>query len=352
MTRVIVCTLCVAAGIAAADPAPAVPGEKAGTDETLQIGATSDRPWANGVPDSEQKAALALFREANVLLNDGLFARAADQYRAALKHWDHPAIHYNLALALVNLDQPVDASEHLTLSVKFGEAPLQSKEKLDHARELQVLLDKEIADVEVSCDKKGAKVTVDGKEAFLAPGHFKTRVRVGRHTFVAEKQGYQTRINAPYIGPGEHFRIELKLFTAEELTRYHRRWKATWMPFAVGGAGLLVGFAGALFESSAQSSYRQYDQKVATCNEMTGGNLGCAPSASLTDLRSSGDSKRTIGFVMYGVAGATVVTAGVLYWLNRPDPYQIRPEDLQGEKLTVVPVIAPGFAGTSLLGRF
>jgi hypothetical protein len=334
-------------------PTPTPPGEKAGTDETLQTGtAVGDRPWATGVSEAEQKAALVLFREANRLLNDGLFAAAADRYRAALKHWDHPAIHYNLALALVNLDQPVDAYENLQLSVKFGDGPLQSKEKFDHARELQVVLEKSIADVEVSCDKKGAKVTVDGKEAFVAPGSFKTRVRTGRHTFVAEKAGYQTRINAPFIGPGEHFRIELRLFTAEELTRYHRKWQATWMPFAVGGAGLLVGFVGALFENSAQSSYRQYDQKVATCNEMTGGNLGCTPTAELTDLRSSGDSKRTTGFVMYGIAGATIATGAVLYWLNRPDAYQIRPEDLQTEKLTVAPVVAPGFAGTVVQGRF
>src|SRR5690242_10179543 len=200
--------LCAAIGVAAADapPPPTPKDEKAGVDETLNNGAGT-RPWAAGVSDGEQKAALAEFRKANLLLNDGLFARAADGYRAALKHWDHPAIHYNLALALLNLDQPVEAYDHLQVSMKFGDAPLQSKEKFDHAHELQVVLEKEIADVEVSCDKKGAKVTVDGKEAFVAPGHFKTRVRVGKHQFTAEKQGYQTRINAPYIGPGEHFRI-------------------------------------------------------------------------------------------------------------------------------------------------
>ncbi len=32
--------------------------------------------------------------------------KAAEKYREALALWDHPAIHYNLALALLNLDQP------------------------------------------------------------------------------------------------------------------------------------------------------------------------------------------------------------------------------------------------------
>src|SRR5438128_85746 len=115
MTRFIAITMWVATAVAQAQPAPepAPKGEKAGTDETLQTGtAAAERPWAHGVAEAEQKAALGLFREANILLNDGLFARAADQYRAALKHWDHPAIHYNLALALVNLDQPVDAFDN------------------------------------------------------------------------------------------------------------------------------------------------------------------------------------------------------------------------------------------------
>jgi hypothetical protein len=56
--------------------------------------------------------------------------------------------------------------------------------------------------------------------------------------------------------------------------------------------------------------------------------------------------------VLYGVGAATIVTAGVLWWVNRPDPYTIRPEELQNEKVTVAPVVAPGFAGTAVMGRF
>jgi hypothetical protein len=322
--------------------------EKAGTNETLQNGGDA-RPWANAVSAAEQKAATEFFHAGNEMLNNGLFAKASEQYREALKHWDHPAIHYNLALALMNLDQPIDAYENLSVSIKFGEAPLQSKDKFDHAKDYLLLLDKQIADVEVSCDKPGAKVTVDGKEAFVAPGSFKTRVRVGKHTFVAEKQGYTTRINAPYVGPGEHFRIELKLFTAEELTRYHRKWDATWMPYAVIGGGVLVGFVGGLLELSAQSSYRQYDTKVNECNM---DNSGCAATSSLTDLRSSGDSKKTMGIVGYGVGAGAVAVGALLAWINRPQAYQIRAEDLPQEKTAVAPVISPGFTGAVVMGRF
>lgn len=355
MTKLIAITLCMAVATAAAQPAPDAPkkgtDEKAGKDETLQNGG-SERPWASGVSDSEQKAALASFRDGNVSLNDGLFAKASEHYRAALQHWKHPAIHYNLALAQMNLDQPVEAYDNFKASLVFGAAPLQSQDKFDRAKDYLLLLEKEIADVEVSCDKPGAKVSVDGKPVFTAPGNFKTRVRVGRHTFVAEKAGYTTRINAPYVGAGEHFRIELKLYTADELTRYRRKWSATWMPYAVIGGGLAIGFAGGLFELSAQSSYREYDHKVATCNI---NNMGCANDGSLKSIRDSGDTKKTLGYVGYGVAAGAIVVGGVLAYLNRPESYQIRAEDLPGEKedkISVAPIVTPSFAGGMVQGHF
>ena len=50
----------------------------------------------------------------------------------------------------------------------------------------------------------GDGTEVFGKLEFLQrTGTFKARVRIGRHTFVADKRGYTTRINAPFIGPGE-----------------------------------------------------------------------------------------------------------------------------------------------------
>jgi hypothetical protein len=354
MKKLIVVALCAGVGIAAADDAPQKPdkpNEKAGKDETLQNGGDV-RPWAQGVSAAEQQAALKLFHDGNVSLNDGLFAKAADNYREALKHWDHPAIHYNLALAQMNLDQTIDAYDNMQAAVKFGEAPLQSKDKFDNARQYIVLLEKQVASVSVACDKKGAKVSLDGKEVFVAPGKFETRVLTGKHQFVAEKQGYTTRINAPYIGPGEKFRIELKLYTAEELTRYHRKWNATWVPWTVMGAGALIAFGGALSEFSANSTYDQYDHKIALCNM---NNQGCASTKELTDLKSSGDSKKTLGFVGYGVGAGAILIGAALAYINRPEAYQIRAEDLQDDKqVSVTPIITPDGtgAGAAVQGHF
>ncbi len=340
-----------------AKPAETKTTEKAGVDESLQTGG-DERPWARGVSAEQKAAALKAFHEGNLQLNDGLFVKAVEQYRTALEHWDHPAVHYNLALALLNLDQPIEVYDSLEKAIQFGPAPLE-KEKYEHAKEYMLLVEKQLAFIDVSCAKAGARVAIDGKEVFTAPGSYKARVRIGKHTFVAEKPGYATGLDAPFIGPGETFRIELKLYTADELTRYKRAWNRTWIPYTVIGGGVLVGLVAGVLEASASSSYRDFDARIARCNAATGSNGGCdVHSPDIAALRGSGDTKRTLGYVGYGVAGAAVVTGAALVYLNRNQAYQISSDDYRREQLrrpspvTVTPIVAPDLAGAMVLGQF
>ena len=86
--------------------------------------AKPERPWADNVAEDAQKQAMQLFEEGNKLFEDSQHAAALAKYREALKVWDHPAIRYNAAVALINLDQPLVAYENLELALKYGEAPL------------------------------------------------------------------------------------------------------------------------------------------------------------------------------------------------------------------------------------
>src|SRR5437879_5618527 len=90
------------------EPRPSAPAVSAQAQSELPGSRAAERPWVRGVPAAEQKVALDLFREGNTLLKESLFVQAAAKYREALRHWNHPGIHYNLALALLNLDQPVE----------------------------------------------------------------------------------------------------------------------------------------------------------------------------------------------------------------------------------------------------
>ena len=343
-------------------PAPAPP-DKGTSNESLQEGGDA-RPWAAGVSAENQKKALELFREGNQAHNDGLFVKAVDIYRAALKHWDHPAIHYNMALSLTNLEKPIEVEAELQASIKYGAGPLE-KGKYEHAKQSLLLIEQQLATIEVSCQKEGARVSVDNKEVFVVeagkPNVYKARVRIGKHTFVAEKPGYATGLDAPFIGPGETFRIELKLYTAEELTRYKRRWNAKWVPYAVMGGGVVAGAVGFALARSAQSSYDDFDTAVRKCNEQLGPNGGCATMDANLDLRDSGDSKKTMAYVGYGIAGAAILTGGVLLYLNRSQAYQISSDDYRREqlekeraagKVTITPVVSPDLAGAMVFGRF
>nr|MBA3818136.1 hypothetical protein [Deltaproteobacteria bacterium] len=342
-------------------PAPTDAAAPAANESLTQGG--DERPWAAGVPAERQQVALRLFRQGNQHHNDGLFVKAVALYREALKSWDHPAIHYNLALSLTNLDQPIEVERSLQQSIRFGAAPLE-KGKFEHAKQSLLLIEKQLATIEVSCHKAGARVSIDNREVFVVkagePNVYKARVQIGKHTFVAEKPGYATGLDAPFIGPGETFRIELKLYTAEELTRYKRRWNATWMPYAVLGGGVVAGIVGGVLSISAQASYDDFDAAVQRCNDDGGMNGGCdANSPGLTDLRDSGDSKRSLGYVGYGIAGVAVVTGAVLLYLNRSTAYQISSDEYRREQLdkdrsrvSVTPIVAPGMAGAMVESRF
>jgi tetratricopeptide (TPR) repeat protein len=323
--------------------------EKAGVNESLEKG--NANPWVVGVTVAEQQAALVAFRDGNLQLNDGLFVNAVTRYREALKHWNHPAIHYNLSLALLNLDQPIEVFEELNKALQYGAAPLE-KDKYDHAKDYLLLVEKQLADIEVSCDKVGAKVSVDGKEVFTAPGKFSEKIRVGKHTFHAVKEGHNARIVAPYIGPGEKYRIELKVYTVDDTTRYRTKWHNTWFPYVVLGAGAAVGLVAGGLELSAQSSYDQFNTKVAACNTMAAGCPTGTPG--VISLRDSGDTKRTLGYVGYGVAGAALATGAVLLWINRRQAYQITPEELEAAPppIAIAPLVSPEAVGAMVQGHF
>src|SRR5947209_7866588 len=113
-------------------PRSSAPAVSTQAQSELPGNRAAERPWSRGVAAVEQKAALELFREGNALLKESLFVQAAAKYREALAHWNHPGIHYNLALALLNLDQPVEVYRQLEAALIYGPAPLDA-DKYEHA---------------------------------------------------------------------------------------------------------------------------------------------------------------------------------------------------------------------------
>jgi hypothetical protein len=342
-----VCALALSAqGVWAQAPAPAPKAPPAQTDLGANAPQAQQRPWAKAVSPAEQKLATDLFREGNNLLKESLFVQAASKYREALRHWNHPGIHYNLALALLNLDQPVEVFTQLEEAMKYGDAPLDA-DKFEHASRYKALIEKQLARVEVTCERDATVVTMDGQQIFIGPGRYEALVRAGQHSFVAQKMGYLTTQKTPTLEPGSKTTVDLQMFTADDLTRYKRRWPQ-WMPYVVLGGGVLLAGLGGILHWQASESYKSYDSGVQQCS-MANMNLGCMPNGGLAGKKSTGDNLQIGAFLLYGVGGAAVAAGVVLAALNRARPYRVNPES---DKLSIAPLIAPGAGGLSVTVRF
>ncbi|RKH63064.1 hypothetical protein D7W81_21160 [Corallococcus aberystwythensis] len=301
-----------------------------------------DRPWAKGISKTDQDASLALFGEGNALLKESIFVQAVEKYRQALGRWDHPAIHYNLALALMNLDQPVEVHEHLMAALRFGPAPLE-KEKYEYARSYKTLVEKQLARVDITCATPGATVTMDGQPLFVAPGRYEGLVRPGAHSIVATMAGYVPSDQSRTLLPGETTALDLKLFTSDDLIRYKRRWSAA-MPWLVMGAGVAVAGGSAFLHLQSRDHFAAFESGISDCG-------GCVPPTAVADERSQGRLMQTGAIAGYAVGGAVLVTGAVLAVLNQPKPYRIEPGQ-EAATVQVTPLLGAGSGGAVATFRF
>ncbi len=314
----------------------------------------SDRPWAAGVSAERQEAALKYLQEGNSLLKESLFVEAAKVYRQALAEWDHPGIHYNLALALLNMDQPVEVFQHLEAAVKFGADPLDP-EKLDHAKSYLRLVEKQVASVDIHCEVDGAQVTLDGATLFRAPGHYQGLVRAGTHTVTASKPGFTSTSVTEDLAFDKPTVMNLRLYTSADLIGYRRRYPI-WRPVAVAAFGGVLLATGAIFTLQAQKNINAFDNSATMVCPAS----GCAttdPSyAGLNDLRNRASTYKTLAAISY-IAGGTIAAAGVmLLIMDRSIPYRVDPEaehrDVASASPSLAPFVAPGMAGLAAAGRF
>jgi tetratricopeptide (TPR) repeat protein len=321
------------AGNAAAQPAP------------------GPRPWAAGVSQADQKAAIDLFNEGNGLLRDAIFPKAAEKYREALGHWDHPAIYYNLALALVNLDQPIEMYRALEKAMQYGAAPID-QDKFDRAKSLKITVEKTLANVEYTVDVDGAKMVFNGKEVFTGPGTWKQLIPAGEHSVTVRADGYVTSQVTSKILGGETDKRTFVLFTADQLLRTKRLMPA-WVPYTVGGLGAAIIGGGVLLHQSAKSKFDEYDAGIKDCAAVdpTG---GCTnPPAGLPEKQTSANTTQTIAIGAYALGGVAFAAGVTLFVLNRPQTYRVDPKEVaESEGVSVFPILSPGLTGIAATGRF
>ncbi|HTL38883.1 MAG TPA: hypothetical protein VL326_37385 [Kofleriaceae bacterium] len=265
-----------------------------GSAVAAQPAPASERPWAAGVSESEQALALDLYTEGNAEFAESRFPQALAKYREALAHWDHPAIHFNMAVCLINLDQLLEAKQHLEKSLAF-DAPGIGADAYAQALTYRKLLDGQLAFIKVSCRDPGADVRLDGRTIFIGPGTSDQVVLPGEHQIVATKPGLLTVSKTLVLVAGRHTTHDIRLVEVTSVTRQERRWPA-WKPWAVLGGGVALAVLGGLAQYASAS-----------------------PRDASTDTMGDWESSRqAIAITLWGVGGAAAIAGVVGVILNIP----------------------------------
>ena len=271
-----------------------------------------DRPWTIGVSQEQQERARALYQAGNRFLADSLFAAAVAKYRAALQHWDHPGIHYNLALALVSLDRPLEAHESVVAALRYGPDGLQPDE-YQRALDYRRMLRRQIAEVEVVCHEPGAAVTLDGKPLFIGPGQMTTQALPGKHQIVVSKPRYITTSQVVTLAAAARTHVELHVLPEHQATLRVRRWPS-WTPWAVVGSGLATGTAAAVLHWQSDVNTRRLNELAPVyCGQ------GCdVYPPVLRALHDRASWQRDAAYAGYATTAALLAAGTLLAYLNRP----------------------------------
>lgn len=344
-----------------ADRAPAAP--KGLAEPTTDAPAQSDddpivtddddnKPWSQGVSAENRKAARKLFLEGNRLFRVPLFAKAAEQYMAALGKWKHPAFYFNLALAQLNLGKEVDARESLEQALQYGEAPLGAEQFHEAQKQLKEVR-RQLGQIRVTCRTPGAEVTMDGMTLFIGPGSYQGWTKAKTHELTAKKAGYLSEAQRVTVSSEGLRDVELKLVTLSQATDASRRW-AAWKPWAVVAAGGLIAAGGGGLHALAARSFDDYDKEVSRLCSTPAGDpprVGCTQDEIDPELAvqlQRARRQQVIAVSSYVVGGSLVATGIVLLYMNRPRIAEQAGSSLSAGGVELTPVVSTDMLGLQL----
>jgi hypothetical protein len=280
--------------------------------------ATADPvPWETGVSEAEQKQARELFEEGNQLFAQQAHAPALEKYQAALAHWDHPLIRFNLAVTLIRLDRTLEAADALEHALRYKDQPF-TKDLYQQALDYQALLKNQVGYVEASCDQAGAHVLLDGKPWLDCPGTKKLRVLAGEHVIIGERETYATSSQRVVVAGGATVSRTVKLVPLDRavILKYPYR---RWIPWTISGGGAAIVAVGLGFWLSGRSNMDRYNTQLEiVCASGCPANLAGDEYSLLRQARDSGRLQGKIGIATMAAGGAVTALGVVLAIVNRP----------------------------------
>jgi hypothetical protein len=300
--------------------------------------------WYCGVTEDDQEQALALYAEGNQLFDDSLFTAAVAKYEQAVERWDHPGIQYNLMMALVALDRPIEAYQSSIAALRHGPGALEPEEHR-RAEDYQKLLRGRIAEVAVACDEPGAVVSLDGKNILKGPGKTLVFALPGQHELVARKPGYLATHHALTLIAATPVSVHMRMLPESEALISTQSWPA-WQPWTVVGTGVGVSLVGGLLEWRADSNNRALQRLFLENCQAPDGCLELEYTDAMESRQRRYRWYRGLGHGALATGGAAMIGGLVFVYLNRPHEIE-NPERQRLVRVTATPIVAPNMGGLS-----
>lgn len=273
------------------------------------------------VSPERKERALKLLRAGNKHLEEADFEPALAIFKSALTEWDHPAIRFNMVVALFRLNRMVEAYVNLIAALRYGPGPFKS-DVYAQALNYKTLLETSVAELVVVCAEPGARVTLDGRYLFTGPGQISKWVRVGEHQVVAQKPDRQTVSESLQVRAMRQNRIEIARWRAPPpRVIWVSRWD-TWKPWAVTAAGAASLLIGVPLRLLAQSNMDKFDQAIEfTCS----GDVTCTASDIGADIRLYDRARlqNRMAVTAFATGGVVLALGLTLVVLNRPQSREI-----------------------------
>ena len=277
--------------------------------------------------------AQVLLTEGSALYEKGEFAEALEKFKEAYATFDSPKLLFNIGQANRDLGRPaeaVDAFEHFLVAARDA-AP----ETIADAQKSLEELRKKVGRLHIDCQTENATISLDGKDVGLAPLPKLLWATTGRHQVTARHWNFLPAIedvevradtvqtvrivlhapaaqvggtSAPTPEPGADKTPPPALETAKVAVPTSGWWMGrTWTWVAAGSAVLFT--AGAVTAGLAMQS--KFDSLNTACGSGNTARPGCNESEI-----SAVATRRNLANVAWGLAAASAVTAGILFFVE------------------------------------
>jgi len=274
--------------------------------------AAVDEPLAEG--------ARAQFAHGIELADQGDYQGALQAFSAAYSASPHFAVLYNIGQAQVALGRPLEAVATLSRYLREGQDNVQPERRREVEEQIK-LLESFLVELDVTTDRSGATITVDGREAGRTPLAEPVRLTAGSHKITAGLDGsatassvasQQPEVCPPLLNPPPILEARPAAQPVPVRSGLRRA-----LPYALAGTGVALG-AGALgIYLWKRGEYERWQTGATALQSLTPGSVSY--QARATDNQRMAASLTTANHAILGLAiagGALVAAGGSLYFLD------------------------------------